>query len=130
MAEPVNCLVRGQFALHRVLTGAPVVADTTDLAAAELRQWILQTTKWKSIYVGAVLTALGAASVDVEFLYWDANKSKFFRLDAINVTSLDGSTMVKLETNQLPGIVRVENPIGNPTVAEIRVAPAEAAGMD
>lgn len=120
MPTPVNNLVRGAWSEHRVVTGAPVAADSTNLSLIN-RAALLHSGGAESILVRADITAPGAADVVVEPLLYDPDTDSF----AVGAQkTLNNREYTQVATAELRVFFRIATVNGAPTKVALYVMPA------
>ena len=116
-----NTLTVGDFTQHRVVAGAPIAADPTDLTLID-RKAILHTSGCLSIK-GYVRLVGAGATMDLIPLIYDRATNTFGALTKISGL-LDGQ-IFQIDVHECPVYFRIDAVANAPTAAEIRLASAE-----
>lgn len=123
----LNTLTKGNFAQHRLITGAPAAADSTDLSLID-RKAVCRTDGRENVNVYLKFTGGAGPTADVIPLLYDADSDTFVARP--KVSALANGTLFVVDTYDLPLYVRIDAVAGNPTAIEVRVAPAKISFND
>lgn len=117
-----NTLSTGTFTQHRKVTGAPVVADSTDLSLID-RRALLHCRSYRTILAQAQLTGGAAPTVTLQPLLYDPEKDDFTLLPTLTLS--DGQSE-EITVHETRAYLRIHAVAGAPTTVELRAAPGVA----
>ena len=114
--ELINGLVQGRFSSHRIVEGAPVVADPTQDSSH-----LLNTKGYESALVVPIITGGAAPTVRLTPYLYDPDTAAFY--PHVESGNLSSGQPAAFATLGFKVFLAITNVTGNPTKVELLVGP-------